>query len=449
MRSSASSRQTAAAMTRGGRRPPASPSERVCAERRRARERRARAAFRHRGGRCHGGTVGGDRRRRRCRRDAVATRELSAATTALTEAAGRQVSSSAPAVTSGTRSSNCSGRTRTDRASSSSGPAWSVHQPSIPTTSSPVRRSPPTGPPPRRGRRPAHRPAAVAERQLRPRLPRRPRQKASHGRRQPKDDRRRRPVPRRRRPRSRRPGPRRRPVAKRTADARAARAEATRGRQLEAEHNRARTALRSAEREASPHATCWMQRCGAQVKAERRLAEAQASLDAAKAALQALDERWRSEIARPIHNSGPASSPQGVCSLGCGIRNPARDPVVPTSSPKRLCTRLRYPQPGTQSRRSDLLPLRRLCTRLRSARNPARNPFGLTTGDTRVHVRHAESHLVRIHLVRTRERAGRPLLRHGVEGRSLPRVRRGQRTTNPPRAGRREARTKKSTTTTS
>ena len=37
----------------------------------------------------------------------VATRELRAATTALTEAAGRQIVGSAPAVTSGTRSSNC------------------------------------------------------------------------------------------------------------------------------------------------------------------------------------------------------------------------------------------------------------------------------------------------------------------------------------------------------
>ena len=77
---------------------------------------------------------------------------------------------------------------------------------------------------------------------------------------------------------------------KRTSDARAARAEATRRRQLEAERSRARTALRSAEREASAARDVLDAATRAQTKAERRLGEAQASLDAARAALETLDE---------------------------------------------------------------------------------------------------------------------------------------------------------------
>jgi hypothetical protein len=78
--------------------------------------------------------------------------------------------------------------------------------------------------------------------------------------------------------------------AKRAADARAARAEATRRRQLEGDRTRARTALRSAEREASAARDVLDAAMRAQVKAERRLADAEAALDTAKAALQVIDE---------------------------------------------------------------------------------------------------------------------------------------------------------------
>jgi hypothetical protein len=77
---------------------------------------------------------------------------------------------------------------------------------------------------------------------------------------------------------------------KRTADVRAARAEAARRRQLEGERNRARNAVRSAERGAAAARDVLEAAVRAQEKAERRVAEAQAALDAAKVALQALDE---------------------------------------------------------------------------------------------------------------------------------------------------------------
>ena len=168
---------------------------------------------------------------------------------------------------------------------------------------------------------------------------------------------------------------------------------------------------RSAKRR--PHATCWMQ------QRERR--------------------RKRSGGWRRRRHPSTLPRPHSKCSTRhwrSDDRPIERTPVDGLLPPRRLFTRLRYPQPGAQSLRSGLLPPG-VCSLGCGIRNPARNPFGLTTGDARVHGRHAESHLVRIHLVRTRERAGRPVLRHGVEGRSLPRVRRGKRTADPPRAGRR------------
>lgn len=80
------------------------------------------------------------------------------------------------------------------------------------------------------------------------------------------------------------------PGPQRASDARSARAEAARRRRLEAERGRARSARRAAERDESAARDALDAAVRAQAKAEGRLEQARTSLDAAKAAVQALDE---------------------------------------------------------------------------------------------------------------------------------------------------------------